>query len=56
MPAPTSQPSGPLAEVTLADIGFVNGVRFANLGGHRELFVPLPQRDDVTVERPDAGA
>ena len=49
MPAPTSQPSGPLAEVTLADIGFVNGLRFANLGGHRELFVPLPQRDDVTV-------
>ena len=49
-PAPAApQPRGPLAEVTLADIGFVNGVRFANLGGHRELFVPLPQRDDVTV-------
>jgi hypothetical protein len=45
----TAQPSGPLAAITLADIGFVNGVRFANLGGHRELFVPLPQRDDVTV-------
>ena len=48
-PGPMPQPSGPLAEVTLADIGFVNGVRLANLGGHRELFVPLPQRDDVTV-------
>ena len=47
--APAPQPSGPFAEVTLADIGFVNGVRFANLGGHRELFVPLPQRNDVTV-------
>ncbi len=45
----TAQPSGPLAAITLSDIGFVNGVRFANLGGHRELFVPLPQRDDVTV-------
>ncbi len=49
MPAPPLQPSGPLAEVTLADIGFVNGVRFANLGGHRDLFVPLPQRSDVKV-------
>ena len=49
MPAPAPRPSGPLAEVTLADIGFVNGLRFANLGGHRELFVPLPQRSDVTV-------
>lgn len=49
MPAPAPPPSGPLAEVTLADIGFVNGLRFANLGGHRELFVPLPQRNDVKV-------
>jgi hypothetical protein len=49
MPAPAPGPSNPLAEVTLADIGFVNGLRFANLGGHRELFVPLPQRGDVTV-------
>jgi hypothetical protein len=40
---------GPLAEVTLADIGFSNGLRFANLGGHHELFVPLPQRRDLTV-------
>jgi hypothetical protein len=48
-PAPAPHPSGPLAEVTLADIGFVNGLRFANLGGHRELFVPLPQRSDVTA-------
>ena len=49
MPAAAPPPVGPLAEVTLADIGFVNGLRFANLGGHRELFVPLPQRSDVTV-------
>ena len=49
MPAPAPRSNNPLAEVTLADIGFVNGLRFANLGGHRELFVPLPQRGDVTV-------
>jgi cellulose synthase operon protein B len=35
--------SGLLSAITLADIGFVNGIRFANLGGRRELFVPLPQ-------------
>ncbi len=52
-----AKPSGgPLAEVTLADIGFVNGLRFANLGGHHELFVPLPQRGDVDGERSRAGA
>ncbi len=57
MPAPAApRPRGPLAEVTLADIGFVNGLRFANLGGHRELFVPLPQRGDVDGERFGAGA
>jgi hypothetical protein len=42
-------PSGPVIEFTLADIGFANGLGFANLGGHQEVFVPLPQRDDVTV-------
>jgi hypothetical protein len=43
------QPSGLLAAVTLADIGFVNGVRFANLGGHRDIFVPLPQQSDIAA-------
>jgi hypothetical protein len=43
------RPSGLLAEVTLADIGFVNGVRLANLGGHRDLFVPLPQDTEVAA-------
>jgi len=42
-------PSAPLAAVTLVDIGLVNGLRFANLGGHREVFVPLPQGGDVTA-------
>jgi cellulose synthase operon protein B len=31
------------AAMTLADLGFRDGFRFANLGGHREIFVPLPQ-------------
>jgi cellulose synthase operon protein B len=50
-PAPPTQarPGDVLAAVTLADIGFVNGLRFANLGGHHEIFVPLPQDGDVTL-------
>ena len=47
--APPPKPSGLVAAVTLADIGFINGLHFANLGGHRELFVPLPQGADVTA-------
>ena len=43
------RPGDILAEVTLADIGFANGLRFANLGGHHELFVPLPQDGEVTA-------
>ena len=47
VPAPRS---GELtSEVTLADIGFVNGLRLSNLGGHQELFVPLPQDGLVTA-------
>jgi len=48
-PPAESRPGDPVAEVTLADIGFGNGLRFANLGGHRELFVPLPQSGEVTA-------
>ncbi len=47
--AAAARPGGLLAEVTLADIGFVDGLRFANLGGHRELFVPLPQDREVAA-------
>lgn len=32
-----------LATTTLADLGFRDGLRFANLGGRRDIFVPLPQ-------------
>jgi len=41
--------NGPVAEISLGDIGFVNGIHFANLGGHRELFIPLPQDGDATA-------
>ena len=43
-----THPGNLVATVTLADIGFVNGFRFANLGGRREVFVPLPQGKEVT--------
>jgi hypothetical protein len=46
---PAARAGGLLAEVTLADIGFVNGLRLSNLGGHRELFVPLPQDGEVAA-------
>src|SRR5262249_40030008 len=40
-----------LATISLADIGFTNGFRFANLGGRREIFVPIPQINEaLTVE------
>jgi hypothetical protein len=47
--APPPKPSGLIAAVTLADIGFVNGLHFANLGGHRELYMPIPDDADVTA-------
>ncbi|MEX0841107.1 MAG: hypothetical protein WD039_02330, partial [Xanthobacteraceae bacterium] len=31
------------SRITLADIGFVGGIRFDHLGGRREIFIPLPQ-------------
>jgi cellulose synthase operon protein B len=48
-PAASARPVDLLAEVTLADIGFINGLRLSNLGGHQELFVPLPQDAEVTA-------
>ena len=45
--APPPKPAGLVAAVTLADIGFVNGLHFANLGGHRELYMPIPDDADV---------
>jgi hypothetical protein len=47
-PSP-ARPGGVLAELTLADIGFINGLRLANLGGRRDLFVPLPQDGEAAA-------
>jgi hypothetical protein len=52
-PAPTpapARPTGLLSTVTLGDIGFLTGFRFANLGGRREIFVPVPQGDESASE------
>jgi hypothetical protein len=35
--------------ISLADVGFSSGFRFANLGGRREIFVPLPQGADIVL-------
>jgi hypothetical protein len=43
------KPAGLVAAVTLADIGFINGLHFANLGGHRELYMPIPDDADVAA-------
>jgi len=48
-PAVPAQPNRLFATVTLADIGFINGFRFANLGGRREVFVPVPPNSDVSA-------
>ncbi len=42
-PAPPALSKDLVATVTLADIGFRNGLRFANLGGRRQIFIPVPQ-------------
>jgi cellulose synthase operon protein B len=49
-PAATPRPPGLLSNVTLGDIGFLTGFRFANLGGHREIFVPVPQSGVTSSE------
>ena len=49
VPGAAVRPGGLVSAITLADVGFINGVRFANLGGRRELFVPLPQSGDVAA-------
>jgi hypothetical protein len=36
-----------LSSITLGDVGFKDGIRFANLGGRRDVFIPLPQGPDI---------
>lgn len=38
-----------VAGVTLADIGYMNGIRFANLGGRRDIFIPVPEAAEVSA-------
>ncbi len=45
LPGPTA--NAITSAITLADMGFGNGFRFANLAGRREIFLPLPQGADV---------
>jgi hypothetical protein len=35
------------SQISLADVGFGAGFRFANLGGRREIFVPVPRGADI---------
>jgi hypothetical protein len=35
--------------VMLADVGFSNGFRLSNLGGRREIFIPVPQGVELTL-------
>src|SRR5579871_1398480 len=44
-----ARPAGLVSAVSFGDIGYVNGFRFANLGGRRELFVPVPQNAEVSA-------
>jgi hypothetical protein len=52
VPAPEAAapaPGGLIAEVSLADIGFVNGLRFSNLGGRHDIFLPMPEGGGLAV-------
>jgi hypothetical protein len=40
-----------VATVTLADIGFRNGLRFANLGGRRQIFIAVPQGANLAASQ-----
>ena len=48
---PALRPNLLVASVTLGDIGFKAGIRFANLGGRREIFIPLPQGTALHVRQ-----
>jgi cellulose synthase operon protein B len=51
VPAAAARPatSSFISLITLADIGIGGGIRFANLGGRREIFIPLPQGADIVA-------
>jgi hypothetical protein len=45
LPSPAPEPSSKslLVGVPFADVGFPNGFRLSNLGGRREVYIPVPQ-------------
>lgn len=44
-----AKPTAITSTISLADVGFASGFRFANLGGRREIFVPLPQGANIAA-------
>ena len=48
-PAQPLPPGLLMTSITLGDVGFKDGIRFANLGGRRDVFVPLPQGPVITA-------
>lgn len=52
-PPPQDMPAhahGLLTSVMLADLGFSNGFRLANLGERRDVFVSMPEGADITAD------
>jgi len=43
-----ARPGSLVSVTTLASLGFADGLRFANLGGRRDIFVPLPQGGEIS--------
>ena len=46
---PDQPPATLLTTVTLGDIGFATGIRFSNLAGQRDIFVPMPPSAELSV-------
>jgi hypothetical protein len=46
---PETPPKSLVVAIMLADVGYSNGFRLSNLGGRRELYIPLPQGIELTL-------
>jgi hypothetical protein len=44
-----TKPKSLVVAVMLADVGYSDGFRLSNLGGRREIFIPVPQGIDLTL-------
>lgn len=47
--APDAPLKSLLVDVLLADAGYSNGFRFSNLGGRREIYIPVPQGIELNL-------